>query len=88
MYIEEGMLVRATCNDGTTYTGTVDCIAVWTVPKDIINLMHENKDIAKPKAIIFIKQDKRYIEQEGEFGIADVNVDCLKSIEELSPNVE
>lgn len=73
MYIEEGMLVKATHDDGKTFTGTVYKIVVQPC-KD---------DNNRPHALIFISQDKRFIEQEGEFGCVSEWVDKLQSIEVL-----
>lgn len=73
MFIEENMLIRATHYDGTTYTGTVYKIVIQPC---------EN-DSNRPHALLFISQDKRYIEQEGEFGCVSEWVDCLRTIELL-----
>ena len=69
----KNMLIRATHDDGTTYTGTVYKIAIQSC---------EN-DNNRPHALIFISQDKRYSKQEGEFGCVSEWVDRLKSIELL-----
>ncbi len=73
MFIEEGMLIKATHDDGKTFTGTVYKIVVQPC-KD---------DNNRPHALIFISQDKRFIEQEGEFGCVSEWVEKLKSIEVL-----
>ena len=73
MFIAEGMLIKATHDDGKTFTGTVYKIVVQPC-KD---------DNNRPHALIFISQDKRFIEQEGEFGCVSEWVDKLKSIEIL-----
>ncbi len=73
MFIEEKMLIKATHDDGTTFTGKVYKIVIQPC-KD---------DNNRPHAMIFISQDKRFIEQEGEFGCVSEWVDKLKSIEIL-----
>lgn len=73
MFIEENMLIKATCDDGTTYTGKVYKIVVQIC---------EN-DNSRPHALMFISQDNRNIKQEGEFGCASLWVDKLKSIEAI-----
>lgn len=73
MFIKENMLIKAVCNDGTTYTGNVYSI--------VIQLCEDDNN--RPHALLFISQDKRYVGQDGEFGCASVWVDSLKSIEIL-----
>lgn len=73
MFIEEKMLIKATHDDGTTFTGKVYKIVIQPC-KD---------DNNRPHAMIFISQDKQFIEQEGEFGCVSEWVDKLKSIEIL-----
>lgn len=78
MFIEEGMLIKATHDDGKTFTGTVYKIVVQPC-KD---------DNNRPHALIFISQDKRFIEQEGEFGCVSEWVDKLQSIKVLEPHTD
>ena len=78
MFIEEGMLIKATHDDGKTFTGTVYKIVVQPC-KD---------DNNRPHALIFISQDKRFIEQEGEFGCVSEWVDKLQSIQVLEPHTD
>ena len=73
MFITEGTLVRAVYDDDTVYTGTVYKIVIQTCKEDN-NIPH---------AAVFISQDKRFIEQDGEFGCADIWVERIKSIEIL-----
>lgn len=73
MFIKENMLIKATCDDETTYTGNVY--------KIVIQLCQDDGN--RPHALLFISQDKRYIEQDGEFGCASVWVDKIKTIEFL-----
>lgn len=73
MFIEENMLIKATCNDGTTYTGKVYKIVIQIC---------EN-DNSRPHALLFISQDKGYIEHDGEFGCASLWVDKINSLELL-----
>lgn len=70
MFIEENMLIKATCDDETTYTGKVYKIVIQIC---------EN-DNNRPHAVLFISQDKKYIEQDGEYGCVSLWVDKLKSI--------
>lgn len=65
------MLIKAICDDETTYTGKVYKIVIQICEDD------DNR----PHALLFISQDKKYIEQDGEFGCASLWVDKLKSIE-------
>ena len=67
------IIIKATHDDGTTFTGKVYKIVIQPC-KD---------DNNRPHAMIFISQDKRFIEQEGEFGCVSEWVDKLKSIEIL-----
>lgn len=70
MFIEEKDYVKAECNDGNTYTGTVYAICIQ-------NCEDDNN---KPHALIFISQDKNYIKEEGEFGCVSLWVEKCKSI--------
>ena len=73
MFIENETLVKATYFDDTTYTGKVY--------KTAIQLCEDDND--KPHALVFISQDKRFIEQDGEFGCVSLWVDKIKSLEIL-----
>ena len=73
MFIEPGMLVRANCSDGATFTGKVYAITIQPC----------RDDNNKPHALLFISQDKRFMEQEGDFGCASLWVDFIDSIEVL-----
>ena len=73
MFIEENMLIRATHDDGTTYTGKVYKIVIQPC----------KNDNNRPHALIFISQDQRATNQEDEFGCVSEWVDHLKSIERL-----
>ncbi len=73
MFIEGEMKIKATADDNKIYTGTVY--------KIVIQLCEDDNN--RPHAVLFISQDKQYIEQEGEFGCASLWVDKLKSIEVL-----
>ena len=73
MFIEEKMKIKAITDDNETYTGSVYRIVIQPC-KD---------DNNRPHAVLFISQDKQYIEQEGEFGCTSLWVDKLKSIEVL-----
>ena len=69
MFIKKGDHVTAVTNDGT-YTGTVFDLVVQNCEDD------ENR----PHALIFISQDKTYIDKEGDFGCASLWVDKLISL--------
>lgn len=73
MFIENGTLVRAVCDDNTTYTGTVY--------KTTIQLCKDDNN--RPHALVFISQDKRFIKQEGDFGCASLWVDKLKELKPM-----
>lgn len=73
MFIEENMLVKVTHDDGITYTGTIYKIVIQPC----------EDDNNRPHALIFSSQDKRFIEQEGEFGCVSEWVDKLKFVEVL-----
>ncbi len=73
MFIEEKMKIRVIDDDNKTYTGSVYRIVIQSC----------EDDNNRPHAVLFISQDKQYIEQEGEFGCASLWVDKLKSIEVL-----
>lgn len=73
MFIEEKMRIRAITDENKSYTGSVYRIVIQPC-KD---------DNDRPHAVLFISQDKQYIEQEGEFGCASLWVDKIKSIETL-----
>lgn len=76
MFIEENMTVRALTKDDKVFTGTVFKIVIQPCEKE------DNK----PYAVIFISQDKKYTDTEGEFGCAALSVNWLKSIESLEEN--
>ncbi|WP_294753257.1 hypothetical protein [uncultured Ruminococcus sp.] len=67
------MKIRVIDDDNKTYTGSVYRIVIQSC----------EDDNNRPHAVLFISQDKQYIEQEGEFGCASLWVDKLKSIEVL-----
>lgn len=67
------MLIKATDEKNTTFTGTVYKIVIQ---------LCENDD-NRPHALLFISQDKRYVNQDGEFGCVSLWIDRLKSIEIL-----
>lgn len=71
MFIENDTLVKATYFDKTTYTGKVY--------KIVVQMCEDDNN--RPHALLFISQDKKYIEQDGEFGCVSLWVDKLKSIE-------
>lgn len=73
MFIENRMLIRATCYDGSTYTGT---LYETTIQPD-------EQDGNKPHIAIFIDQDERFMENEDEFGMVALLADSIKSIEIL-----
>lgn len=73
MFIENGTLVRAVNCDGKTYTGTIY--------ETTIQLCGDDNN--RPHALVFISQDKRFIEQDGEFGCASLWVDKLQKLEVL-----
>lgn len=72
MFIEAGVSVRATDEDGRTYTGQVYKIVI----------QNDNND-NKPHALVFISQDKHFVEREGDFGCASLWVDRLRKIETI-----
>lgn len=76
MFIEENMFVRAVDKHDNTYTGTI-CKIVVQPCKD---------DDNQPHALIFISQDKKYINSEGDFGCISLWVDKLKSLETIPDN--
>lgn len=73
MFIENGTLVRLTYFDDKVYTGEVY--------RTTIQLCEDDNN--KPHALVFISQDKRFIEQDGEFGCASLWVEKIKSLEIL-----
>ena len=73
MFIEEKMKIKATADDNKTYTGYVYRIVIQPC----------EDDNNRPHALLYVSQDKNYIEQDGEFGCASLWVDKLKSIEIL-----
>ena len=73
MFIDENMLMRVTDNYNKTYTGKI-------YKTDIVLCEDDNNN---PHALLFLSQDKRYIEQDGEFGCASLWVEKIKKIEVL-----
>ena len=73
MFIENGTLVRAVDCDDKTYTGTI-----YETTRQLCG-----DDNNRPHALLFISQDKRFIEQDGEFGCASLWVEKIKKIEIL-----
>lgn len=73
MFIQENMRIKATDEKNITFTGTVY--------KIVIQLCEDDDN--RPHALLFISQDKRYVNQEGEFGCVSLWVDKVKSIEML-----
>ena len=67
------MKIRAVTDDNKSYTASVYKIVIQTC----------KNDNNRPHAILFISQDKKYIEQDGEFGCASLWIDKLKAIEVL-----
>jgi len=74
MFFEENQLVKATDFNNQSYTGTIYKMAIQ-------NCTDDNN---KPHAIVFISQDKRFLDVEGDFGCVSLWVDKLKSLELLS----
>lgn len=73
MFFEKNNYVRAVCDDGTKYTGTIYNIAIQNCADD------DNR----PHALLFISQDKRFIREEGEFGCVSLWIDKIKTLELL-----
>lgn len=67
------MKIRAIADDNKTYTGFVYRIVIQPC----------EDDYNRPHALLFVSQNKDYIEQDGEFGCASPWVDKLKTIEVL-----
>lgn len=67
------MKIKATDDENKTYTGSVYRIVIQPC----------EDDNNRPHALLFVSQDKKYIEQDGDFGCASLWVDKLKSIELL-----
>jgi len=74
MFFEENQLVKATDFNNQSYTGTIYKMAIQNCTDDNNN----------PHAIVFISQDKRFLDVEGDFGCVSLWVDKLKSLELLS----
>lgn len=70
MFFEKGNMVTAIDENGRSYTGTILTIVIQNC-KD---------DCNRPHALLFISQDKRFIDKEGEFGCISLWVDKLHSI--------
>ena len=77
MFIENRMLIRATCCNDSTYTGT---LYETTIQPD-------KQDDNKPHTVVFIDQDERYVGNEGEFGIIELLADDIRSIEVLDDDI-
>jgi len=73
MFIEKKMKVCATYYDGKTYTGSVYKIVIQP----------DSDDSNRPHALLFISQDKNYIEQDGEFGCIALWVEKIIRIDVL-----
>lgn len=73
MFIENRMLVRITDKNGKTFTGT---LYETTIQPDL-----ENGN--KPEAVLFVDQDDRFMDNEGEFGMLAILVSAIESIEIL-----
>lgn len=71
MFIKENMVVKATCDDNTTYMGKVY--------KIVIQLCDDDNN--KPHAMLFISQDEKRESTDCDFGCVSLWVDRLKSIE-------
>ena len=67
-------MIKVTDNIGRTYTGTVFTI-------DLVLCEDDNN---RPHALLFIEQDKRFLEQDGEFGCASLWIEKLRSVEILN----
>lgn len=67
------MKVCATDNDGKTYSGNVYKIVIQP----------DDKNNNRPHALLFISQDKNYIEQDGEFGCIALWVEKINRIDVL-----
>ena len=70
MFIEENAIIKAIDEKGRAYTGSVY--------KIVVQLCEEDNN--KPHALLFLSQDKTFIEQEGDFGCVSLWVDKLKAI--------
>lgn len=77
MFIENRMLVRITDKDGKTFTGT---LYETTIQPDL-----ENNN--KPEVVLFVDQDERLVDSEGEFGMLAILVSAIKNIEILDDEV-
>lgn len=74
MFIQEKMHIKAVDINDNSFTGYVYKIVVQLC----------DDDNYKPHALIFLSQDRNYIETEGDFGCVSLWVDKLKSIEVFS----
>ena len=70
MFFEKGNKVTAIDNDGKSYTGNIFAIVIQNCDDD------ENR----PHALLFISQDRRFIDKEGDFGCISLWVDKLSSL--------
>lgn len=75
MFFVKGQQVKVSDMEGKTYSGTIYKIVIQPC----------SDDRNRPHALIFISQNKRFIEKEGDFGCASLWVDKLQSIELLNP---
>ncbi len=73
LFIENGTLVRAVNCDNKTYTGKI-------YKTDIVLCEDDDNN---PHALLFLSQDKRFIEQDGDFGCASLWVEKIKKLEVL-----
>ena len=73
MFIDTNILVKITCKDNVSYTGTVYKIV----------LQPSADNFEKFYTLLFISQDKRFVGQEGEFGCASVWLNNIKHIDVL-----
>lgn len=73
MFFTKGQLVKVLDNEGNSYSGTIYKIVIQQC----------RDDSNRPHALIFLSQDKRFVETEGDFGCISLWVDKLKSIEML-----
>ncbi len=74
MFIQEKMHIKAVDINDNSFTGYVY--------KIVVQLCDDDNN--KPHALIFLSQDRNYIETEGDFGCVSLWVDKLKSIEVFS----
>ncbi len=73
MLFEEKQNVKVTYFDGSSYSGKIYKLAVQICEDD-----HNN-----PHTLMFISQDMRFADKEGEFGCAALWVDKIKTIQPI-----